>query len=150
VLRRVRYIFDYSDDIMLSIFKQGGYDSTQPELLTWLKREEEPEFVACEDTMLARFLNGLIINNRGAKDDVIPEPESILNNNAVLRKLKIALNLQADDLLAILKLTDVELSKHELSALFRRSDHKNYRECQDQLFRQFLTGMEKRYRQNQT
>lgn len=150
MLRRVRYIFDYSDDIMLSIFKQGGYDSTQPELLTWLKREEEPEFVACEDTMLARFLNGLIINNRGAKDDVIPEPESILNNNAVLRKLKIALNLQADDLLAILKLTDVELSKHELSALFRRSDHKNYRECQDQLFRQFLTGMEKHYRQNQT
>ncbi len=131
---------------MLSVFEQGGYELTQSQLLTWLKREEESDFVACEDAQLARFLNGLIINNRGAKDGVIPEPESMLNNNIILRKLKIALDLQADDLLAILKLVDVELSKHELSALFRRSDHKNYRECQDQLFRQLLSGMEKRYR----
>nr|WP_286206448.1 DUF1456 family protein [Sessilibacter corallicola] len=91
----------------------------------------------------------MIINNRGAKDGVIPEPETVLNNNIILRKLKIALDLQADDLLAILKLVNVEPSKHELSALFRRADHKNYRQCQDQLFRQFLNGMEKRYRQGQ-
>ena len=37
-------------------------------------------------------------------------------------------------------------SKHELSALFRRPDHKNYRECLDQVLRNFLDGMEKRYR----
>ncbi|MCE2027602.1 DUF1456 family protein [Marinibactrum sp. C21] len=145
----MRYIFDYSDQVMLSIFQQGGYESNQSELLTWLKREEEPGFVACKDIELARFLNGLIINNRGAKDGVIPEPETVLNNNIILRKLKIALDLQADDLLAILKLVNVEPSKHELSALFRRADHKNYRQCQDQLFRQFLNGMEKRYRQGQ-
>jgi uncharacterized protein YehS (DUF1456 family) len=64
-----------------------------------------------------------------------------------LRKLKIALNLQADDILDILKLNDLILSKHELSALFRRPDHKNYRECLDQVLRNFLDGMEKRYRQ---
>ena len=101
----------------------------------------------CEDVNLARFLNGLIIKNRGSKDDGIPEPETFLNNNSVLRKLKIALSLQADDLIAILKLNEFTLSKHELSALFRRPDHKNYRECLDQVLRNFLDGMEKYYRQ---
>jgi len=134
---------------MLSIFKLGGYEGSKPELATWLAREGGPEFVLCEDEKLARFLNGLIIKNRGSKGDDIPEPERVLSNNIVLRKLKIALNLQADDFLEILKLNEFTLSKHELSALFRRADHKNYRECQDQLLRNVLDGMEKHYRKNQ-
>jgi len=145
----VRYIFDFSDQLMLSIFKLGGYEGTKPELVTWIAREGEPEFILCEDEKLACFLNGLIIKNRGPKGDDTPEPEKILNNNIVLRKLKIALNLQADDLLEILELSEFNLSKHELSALFRRPDHKNYRECLDQLLRNVLDGMEKRYRKNQ-
>lgn len=135
---------------MLSIFKLGGCEVSKPELLTWLARDGEPEFVLCEDEKLARFLNGLIIKNRGSKGDGTPEPEHVLSNNMVLRKLKISLNLQADDLLEMLKLSEVTLSKHELSALFRRSDHKNYRECSDQLLRNVLDGMEKHYRKNQT
>ncbi len=141
-------MFDYSDAQMLSIFKLGGYESNKIDLMTWMAREDEPNFVLCEDVKLSRFLNGLIIQNRGAKDDEIPEPEFVLSNNMVLRKLKIALNLQADDLLEILKLKDFALSKHELSALFRRPDHKNYRECLDQLLRNFLDGMEKYFRKN--
>lgn len=146
VLRRVRYIFDFSDQLTLSTFKLGGYEGSKPELMTWLTREGEPDFVLCEDEKLACFLNGLIIKNRGPKGDKKPEPEKRLTNNMVLRKLKIALNLQADELLEILKLSGFTLSKHELSALFRRPDHKNYRECMDQLLRNFLDGMEKHYR----
>jgi uncharacterized protein YehS (DUF1456 family) len=147
----VRYIFDFSDQLMLSIFKLGGHQDSEPELATWFAHEGAAEFVLCEDSTLARFLNGLIIKNRGSKDgDDIPEPESVLSNNMVLRKLKIALNLQADDLLEMLKLKDITLSKHELSALFRRPEHKNYRECLDQLLSNFLDGMEEHYRKNQT
>lgn len=142
----MRYAFDFSDPLMLSIFKLGGYEGSRPELATWLAREGEPDFVLCEDINLARFLNGLIIKNRGPKEDGIPEPENFLSNNSVLRKLKIALNLQADDVLEILKLNEFTLSKHELSALFRRPEHKNYRECLDQVLRNFLDGIEKRYR----
>jgi len=146
----VRYIFEFSDQLMLSIFKLGGCEVSKPELLTWLARDGEPEFVLCEDEKLARFLNGLIIKNRGSKGDDTPEPERVLSNNMVLRKLKISLNLQADDLLEILKLNELTLSKHELSALFRRPDHKNYRECPDQLLCDVLDGMEKHYRKNKT
>ena len=145
----MRYIFDFSDQLMMSVFKLGGYEASKPELAAWLAREEEPGFVLCEDEKLARFLNGLIIKNRGPKGDESPEPEPVLSNNMVLRKLKIALNLQADDLLEILELNEFTLSKHELSALFRRPAHKNYRECLDQLLRNILDGMEKHYRKNQ-
>lgn len=131
---------------MLAIFKLGGKGISKSDLATWLAREGEPDFVLCEDEKLARFLNGLIIQNRGPKSDEAPEPERAMSNNVVLRKLKIALNLQADDLLAILRLNEYSLSKHELSALFRRPDHKNYRQCLDQVLRNFLDGMEKRYR----
>lgn len=141
-------MFDFSDPLMLSIFKLGGYECSKPELTTWLAREGEADFVLCEDEHLARFLNGLIIKNRGPKNDGIPEPEKVMSNNIVLRKLKIALNLQADDLLEMLKLNEFTLSKHELSALFRRPDHKNYRACLDQLLRNFLDGMEKHYRKS--
>lgn len=149
-MRRVRYIFDFDDQLMLSIFSLGGHEGNKPELTAWLAREGKPEFVLCEDEKLARFLNGLIINNRGAQGDSTPEPERVLSNNMVLRKLKIALDLQADDLLEILKLNELTLSKHKLSALFRRPEHKNYRECPDELLRNTLDGMEKYYRKNQT
>ena len=128
------------------MFKLGGYEATKQELTSWLTREEEPGFILCEDEYLARFLNGLIIKNRGPKGDEIPEPEMVLSNNIVLRKLKIALNLQADDLLEMLRLNEFTLSKHELSALFRSPEHKNYRRCLDQLLRNILDGMEKYYR----
>lgn len=145
-MRRVRYIFDFSDPLMIAIFKLGGYQGSKAELATWLAREGEPDFVLCGDGCLASFLNGLIIKNRGANDKGTPEPEQFMSNNTVLRKLKIALNLQTDDLLGILELNEFTMSKHELSALFRRPDHKNYRECLDQVLRNFLDGMEKRYR----
>ncbi len=144
----MRYVFDFSDPMMLSLFKLGGYEGSKAELITWLAREGEANFVLCEDVNLASFLNGLIIKNRGPSDDGTPEPETFLSNNSVFRKLKIALSLQADEIILILKLSEFTMSKHELSALFRRPDHKNYRQCLDQVLRNFLDGMEKHYRKN--
>ena len=148
VLRRVRYIFDFNDQTMVDIFALGGCKASQVEVTAWLARDDDKSFKYCENEPFIRFLNGLIIKYRGPKGDKTPEPESVLNNNVVLRKLKIALDLQADDLLQILSLSDFMMSKHELSALFRRPDHKNYRECLDQVLRNVLDGMAKHYKQS--
>jgi len=64
-----------------------------------------------------------------------------MTNNDILKKLRIALELKDTDIIDILKLADFELSKPELSALFRKEDHKNYKECGDQLLRRFLNGL---------
>ena len=64
-------------------------------------------------------------------------------------KLKIALNLKAEDVLKILALVDFSLSKHELSAFFRKSSHKHYRKCQNQVLRNFLNGLQIQHRGKQ-
>ena len=73
-------------------------------------------------------------------------PEELLSNNLILRKLKIALNLKDVDMIEIFQLVNVRISKHELSAFFRREDQAQYRECLDQYLRNFLKGMQVKYR----
>ena len=64
-----------------------------------------------------------------------------MTNNDILKKLRIALELKDTDIIEILKLADFEITKAELSALFRNPDHRNYKECGDQILRNFLNGL---------
>jgi uncharacterized protein YehS (DUF1456 family) len=64
-----------------------------------------------------------------------------MTNNYILWKFRIALQLKDSDIIDILKLADFEITRTELSALFRREDHKNYRQCGDQILRRFLDGL---------
>ena len=145
-LRRIRYILDFGDSKMINIFSQANQNVTREDVTAWLKKDDDEDFVECSDTMFATFLNGLINDKRGKKDGAQPEPEKRLNNNMIFVKLKIAFNLQADEILSILALADVRISKHELSAFFRRPDHKHYRQCKDQILRNFLKGLQLQYR----
>jgi uncharacterized protein YehS (DUF1456 family) len=146
ILRRIRYTFNFDDDKMIAIFGQAGLKVTRAEISDWLKKDDDPDYKNCGDLQLATFLNGLIIEKRGKKDGPQPEPEKKLNNNIIFRKLKIALNLQADDVIALVNQADFRISKHELSAFFRKPGHKHYRECKDQVLRYFMKGMQLKYR----
>lgn len=146
VLRRIRYIFDFDDSKMIAIFGLADLQVTREQISNWLKKEEDTDYKACNDTQLAIFLNGLIIDRRGKKEGPQPKPEQCLNNNIVFRKLKIALDMQADEILEVLGKADMQISKHELSAFFRSVDHKHYRECKDQILRNFLSGLQLKYR----
>jgi uncharacterized protein YehS (DUF1456 family) len=64
-----------------------------------------------------------------------------MTNNDILKKLRVALKLKDFEILEILKLSNFEMSKAELSALFRKEDHPNYQECGDQVLRKFLNGL---------
>ncbi len=136
VLRRARYIFDFDDARII----------VQPAKGTATEKDDDPAFQKCNDRTLAIFLNGLINALRGKKPGPQPEPESRLTNNMIFMKLKIALNLQAEDVLAVLELANFRMSKHELSAFFRKPGHKHYRECKDQILRNFLAGLQIQFR----
>jgi len=146
VLRRVRYTFNFDDSKMITIFGLGGLEVTRAQISDWLKKEEDPDYRKCSDEQLATFLNGLIVEKRGKKDGPQPVPEKSLNNNIVFRKLKIALNLQADDVLELVRQKDFQMSKHELSAFFRKPGNRHYRECKDQVLRYFLKGLQEKHR----
>jgi uncharacterized protein YehS (DUF1456 family) len=146
VLRRIRYTFNFDDSKMIAVFGLGGLEVTRSQISDWLKKEDDTDYRSCSDQQLASFLNGLIIDKRGKKDGPEPVAESTLTNNIVFRKLKIALNLQAEDVLNLINKTDMRLSKHELSAFFRKPDNRHYRQCKDQVLRNFLKGMQVQYR----
>lgn len=144
-LRRLRYILDLDDNAVIAVFAEADQVVTRAEISDWLKKDDDPDYKECSDVMFATFLNGLIIHKRGRKDGPQPEPEERMNNNLLFRKLKIALDLQANDVLKVLSLAGQNISKHELSAFFRRPDHKHYRVCKDQILRNFLMGLQIRY-----
>ncbi|MGB5290078.1 MAG: DUF1456 family protein [Lysobacterales bacterium] len=146
VLRRIRYTFNFDDTKMIAIFALADLEVTRAEISDWLKKDDDPDFKSCKDVTLATFLNGLIIDKRGRNDGPQPVPETTLTNNIIFRKLKIALNLQAEEVLALIKQADFSMSKHELSAFFRKPDHKHYRKCKDQVLRYFMKGLQLKYR----
>lgn len=146
ILRRIRYTLDLNDTKMISIFSLADYAVTREQISDWLKKDEDPAMKKINDITLATFLNGLIIDRRGKKEGPQPVPEKRLTNNIVFTKLKIAMNLKAEDILEILNLSGVTISKHELSAFFRKPDHKHYRECKDQILRNFIHGLQLKYR----
>ena len=148
ILRRIRYTFDFSDPKMVALFGLAGCQVMREQLSSWLKREDDPAYQNCSDNQLAIFLNGLIVDRRGKMEGPPPVPEKRLNNNLILRKLKIALDLKAEDILVIMESAEMSISKHELSALFRKPGHKHYRECKDQFLRNFMHGVQLRYRNN--
>ena len=142
ILRRIRFTFNFSDKQMIALFKEAELDVTRAEVSDWLKKDDDPAYQRCNDKQMATFLNGLINQRRGKKDGPQPEPEKSINNNIILRTLKIALDLKNEDVLELLELAEFRLSKHELSAFFRKPDHKHFRECKDQVLRNFLHGMQ--------
>jgi len=148
ILRCIRYTFNFSDSKMIAIFGLANLEVTRGQVSDWLKKEDDPAYQDCTDIQLAIFLNGLINDKRGKKEGAQPEPENDLTNNIIFRKLKIALDLKADDILDIMGLANFSISKHELSAFFRKSDHKHYRNCNDQILRYFLKGVQSKYRNN--
>ena len=89
ILRRIRYVFDFSDSKMIAVFGLADHPVTREQISDWLKKEDDPAFKKCNDITLAIFLNGLINDKRGKKEGPQPVPEKNLTNNAIFMKLKI-------------------------------------------------------------
>lgn len=142
ILRRLRYILDFNNSQMAATFALGGLVVEREQLIGWLCKDDDAAFLPLRDLALAQFFNGLIVSKRGPQGDVIPQAEARLNNNIILRKLKIAFTLRDDDIIALLQRADFRLGKAELSAFFRKPDHPHYRVCQAQVLRNVLKGLQ--------
>ena len=144
-LRRLRYALNIKDNVMVQIFKKGNIILTREDVIDYLKKDIDDGFKKLSNNDLISFLDGLIIQKRGKKEDGTPVPKIKVTknnlNNILLRKLRIALAFKSYDMIRIFKLGGIEISEGELSALFRREDHKNYKECGDKYVRVFLKGL---------
>lgn len=64
-----------------------------------------------------------------------------MSNNDILKKLRVALELNNDDIIKILELVNFKVTKSELGSFFRSDDHPNFKPCGDQILRNFLNGL---------
>ncbi|HZK83341.1 MAG TPA: DUF1456 family protein [Desulfosporosinus sp.] len=164
ILIRLRYALNIRDIDMVNIFKLGGVELTVEEVRKMLIKsketyrynnevedhhdaiEEKEKNIKCKNSMLESLLDGFIIYKRGKQDPKPGQPERpVLKdsnpNNMLLKKLKIALSLTSDDMLDILAEAGVVVTRGELSAIFRKEGHSNYKECGDKYARNFLKGL---------
>ena len=156
---------------MVEIFKLGGVNVTQEEVMEMLTKpkeedydeyedddvdfyayEDEEDTIKCNNKMMESFLNGLIIFKRGKQEPKPGQPESPAPtgkesvNNVLLKKLKIALTLTSEDMIEILGDAGVNITKGELGAILRKEGHRNYKQCGDRYARNFLKGLTLKYR----
>lgn len=64
-----------------------------------------------------------------------------MSNNDIMKKLRVALKLNDQQIVEILKLVDFSITKAELGAIFRNKEHENFKPCGDQILRNFLNGL---------
>jgi uncharacterized protein YehS (DUF1456 family) len=147
ILRSVRYMLNINDAKIVDIIKLSGLELPKQQVIAFLKKEDEEGYLPCGDEAMAHFLDGLVTFRRG-KDESRPAMpiERPVTNNLILKKLRVAFELKEEDMLAIMQSVGLPVSKPELTALFRKPGHANYRPCGDQFLRNFLKGLPQRVR----
>lgn len=64
-----------------------------------------------------------------------------MSNNEIIKKLRVALSLNTEQIIEICKLVNFTVTKSELGDIFRKEDHPNFKKCGDQILRNFLNGL---------
>ncbi len=144
ILRGLRHALGISNAECLELFSLNPHSvaAMAPKQLSakFLKQDDEG-FSALSDAELTAFLDGLIAKRRGLRDGAPPPKIERLSRNEILKKIRIALELKEQDMLATLAAGDSRLSKSELSAFFRKPAHKHYRPVGNQIMRAFIRGL---------
>ena len=141
ILRRLSTLLGFDDEKVRAVFKLNSCDITAEQMVCFFKEKDDADYVELLDVELASFLNGLIVDKRGAKEGPQAVPEQTLSNNSIFNKLKIAFSLQADDVISTLELAELSLTKYELSAFFRNVNNKHYRDFSDDVLSTFIKGL---------
>ena len=142
ILRRIQHALNLKNAQIIKAIEQADVTVTHDQVINWLKADNDKSCSKMKDKELAVFLNGLINLKRGKKEGAQPKPEITLTNNMIFMKLRIALNMKAEDVLDVLEVVGISLSKYEIGAYFRKPENKNYKVCEDQLLCDFLNGVQ--------
>lgn len=141
LLNKLSQILQLDSEQIVAIFAQAEVSVSADDASAYSKSHGDTEHKPVSDLILAQFLNGLINQLRGKKDGPQATAETELSNNAKCMKIKIAFNIQADKMVELFELGELPLSKHEISAFFRKPDTKHYRPCKDDTLRAFIKGL---------
>ena len=155
--RRIRYALRLDDAETVRLVQMGGQWVSLEQAASYRCKDDEPDFIACPDDVLLALLDGLILDRRGPPPEraLVPDASKTgskparetaatvpaVNNNLVLKQLRIALALRSDDIYNVMVAGGGKVGKTEVGAFFRSPEARNYRRCGDQAVRWFLNGL---------
>lgn len=144
VFRNISQLLEFNDSTLAEIFKLSGYQIDQATIAGFLKKADEAGYIDCNNSLMTYFLDGLITYRRG-KTENNPARQNpaqpLLSNNHILKKLRIAFDLKEDDLIELMAIANFDITRNEISALFRKEGHKHFRECSDDILMAFIHGL---------
>jgi len=115
LLRSLRYALKLNDKQMLTLFSSHPHSMVvmgPKQLSKRMASEDDDEFSPLSDEELTAFLDGLIVERRGLKENAAaPVKLERLSHNDVLKKLRIALEFKEQDMLETLEGYQNEASK---------------------------------------
>ncbi len=165
--RRLRFALTMDDSDVIDSYRHVGYEASIELVKAWRIKLGEPDYVPCPPAAIHAMLNGVVIQRRGPQEPLAAsstpstekkadatsktqsgntsgsgdESVQIVDNNEILKQIRIALSLRTDDVLTLINSSGGKLSKGELNALFRNRSARNYRRCGDQVLRWFLSAL---------
>ncbi len=155
--RRIRYALRLDDAETVRLIQLGGQWVSLEQAGSFRRKDDEPDYLACPDGVLLALLDGLILDRRGPPPERTTAPDAsktsagttqevvgtvpAVNNNLVLKQLRIALALRSDDIYTLMVAGGGKVGKTEVGAFFRSPEARNYRRCGDQAVRWFLSGL---------
>ncbi|MEZ4321322.1 MAG: DUF1456 family protein [Myxococcota bacterium] len=145
ILRRLTASLSIDEARSVALFALGGIEVDGAGAQAWTGDPKAAGAAILGDAELAAFLDGLIAEQRGPRDPdapVLAVPEGWrLTNNEILKKLRIALQLQEDGVLRVLAAGGLAMGNRELTTLFRKPGNKHYRKAVDDVLLAFLNGL---------
>ncbi len=69
ILWKIRIALKLKDSDIIDILKLADFEITKPELSALSRKEGHENYKDCGDQILRRFLDGLIIRNRGKLEE---------------------------------------------------------------------------------
>jgi uncharacterized protein YehS (DUF1456 family) len=76
ILKKLRVALSFRDTDIIECLELADFKISKTELSAFFRTEDHPNYVECGDQVLRRFLDGLIIKNRGRRDDKKVEPKN--------------------------------------------------------------------------
>ncbi|HEY8930712.1 MAG TPA: DUF1456 family protein [Mucilaginibacter sp.] len=69
-MKKLRVAMHFTDDDIIEVLKLANFRITKAEIGAIFRKEDHPNFKPCGDQILRNFLNGLIIYQRGPREEV--------------------------------------------------------------------------------
>ena len=144
VIQSIKDTLNLNRKQILHIYELEEFSMSIDRLNGILKNSSKKGSINATYEELGVFLDGLISYKRGKSSAPTPQ-DVILDNNLIIKKLRVALNLKEFEVALIFELADFKISKTAIKDIFRSLSHPKYRECDNKTLKAFLEGLNEFY-----